>query len=466
MEFFNRTRELAALEELWSSDKGQFALLYGRRRVGKTYLLQHFFEEKPHCYFLASQTTLTDNLAQLAESVIAKVPGSGYTPKDLPTLNSILRFIGNTAREKRFAVIIDEFQYLLEQDAGIASQIQAWWDSDGIRSGVFLVLCGSHIGLMEGLGGPQAPLFGRFTFNYKLSPMNYTDIAKFYDKSDYTVRDKLTAYGVLGGTPRYHALINPKKSFKDQICTHILSPLGLLHNEPDVLLLSSQVRDPAPYNGALRAIANGRTRFNEIAQEVGVSSSQLSFYLRVLKEMDWIRREYPFDEKNDRRAIYRASDNFLHFWYRFIAPGRSEMEFNDPKEVYERRIAPHLSEYMGRMAFEGICHQWLRLRGMHSIGTGIIESGRYWSRDGSLEIDVIAELEDGGYLMGECKWSSSPVGLGVYYELREKINRLPNAKYRINPRFIMFSLSGFEPELQQLAKKENVLLITGDDLLK
>ena len=129
--------------------------------------------------------------------------------------------------------------------------------------------------------------------------------------------------------------------------------------------------------------------------------------------MDWIRREYPFDETSDRRSIYRAADNFLLFWYRFVAPGRSEMEFKDPSEVYDRRIGPHLSDYMGRLVFEGICHQWLRLKGTQSLGTGIIGSGRYWSRDGSLEIDVVAELEDGSYLLGECKWSSSPVGPGV-----------------------------------------------------
>jgi hypothetical protein len=465
MQFFNRTRELTAFEDRWTAQGAQFALLYGRRRVGKTYLLQHFLMGKPHCYFLASQTTLSDNLSQLAESVLASVPGSGYRPEDMTTLNAILRFIGSVAREQRFVLVLDEFQYLLEQDPGIASRIQAWWDTDGIRSGVFLVLCGSHLGVMERLGGLQAPLFGRFTFRYKLPPMGYLDIAKFYDGSEYSIKDKLTAYGVLGGTPRYHALISPQRSLRDEICSHILNPLGLLHNEPEVLLLSSQVRDPAPYNSALRAIARGNTRFNEIAQDVGASSSQLSFYLRGLTEMDWIRREYPFGETSDRRAIYRASDNFLLFWYRFVAPGRSEMEIKDPGEVYERRIEPYLNYYMGRLVFEGICHQWLRLKGTQVLGDGITGSGRYWSRDGSLEIDVVAELDGGNYLIGECKWSSSPVGPAVLYELCEKIARMPNAKYHLNPRLVLFSLAGFDPEVHRRAQQENVLLVSGDELL-
>ena len=466
MEFFDRTRELTALEERWEADGAQFALLYGRRRVGKTYLLQHFLADKPHCYFLAAQTTLSENLAQLAEAVLAAVPGSGYAPGDLTTLNAILRFIGNTARENRFALVLDEFQYLLEQDKAIASQIQAWWDSDGIRSGVFLILCGSHLGVMEGLGGPQAPLFGRFTFRYKLPPMGYEDIARFYDGSKYSVRDKLTAYGVLGGTPRYHALINRRHCLRDEVCSHILSPLGLLHNEPEVLLLSSQVRDPAPYNGALRALASGRTRFNEMAQDVGASSSRLSFYLRGLGDMDWIRREYPFDETSERRSIYRVADNFLLFWYRFVAPGRSELESRDAHEVFDRRIGPHMNEYMGSLVFEGICHQWLRSHGPEQLGTGVIRSGRYWSRDGSLEIDCLAELEDGRYLIGECKWSSRPVGRDVFYELREKAVRLPSPKYRVNPRFTMFSLAGFDPEMHQRAEQEDVLLVSGEDMLR
>lgn len=463
--FYNRVRELEALESRWDADGAQFALLYGRRRVGKTYLLQHFFADRPHCYFLAAQTSPAENIASLAEAVLRAVPGSGYRVDDLGTLNAILRFVGNHARERRFALVLDEFQYLLEGDPSIASQIQAWWDSDGIRSNVFLVLCGSHLGVMEGLGGPQAPLFGRFTFRYKLPPMSYQNIALFYGDSHYSARDKFTAYGVLGGTPRYHALFDPKKELRENICEHILDPLGLLHNEPEVLMLSSQVRDPAPYNATLRAVATGCTRFNEIAQRVGASSPQLSFYLKGLSELEWIRREYPFDETSDKRAIYRIADNFLLFWYRFVAGLRSQLEVNDPHLIFDSSIQPQLDEYMGRFVWEGICWNFMRAHAVERVGQIVQDAARWWSRDGRVEIDLMAKLDDGRYLFGECKWSSSPIGIGVYYELREKVAQLPSAKYKENPVYALFSLAGFEDDLMQRAGREGVVLVSGDEML-
>ena len=463
--FYDRVRELEALENRWNADGAQFALLYGRRRVGKTYLLQHFFVNRPHCYFLASQTSLADNIASLAESVLQAMPNSGYTVSDLGTLNAILRFVGNHARERRFALVLDEFQYLLEGDPSIASQIQAWWDSDGIRSNVFLVLCGSHLGVMEGLGGPQAPLFGRFTFRYKLPPMGYQDIALFYENSKYSTRDKFTAYGVLGGTPRYHALFDPKSSLQKNICEHILDPLGLLHNEPEVLMLSSQVRDPSPYNATLRAIATGCTRFNEIALRVGTSSPQLSFYLKGLAELEWVRREYPFDETSDKRAIYRIADNFLLFWYRFVAGLKSQLEVNNPRLIFDSSIQPHMDDYMGRFVWEGICRDYLRANSIERVGQSVKDAARWWSRDGRIEIDLMAELGDGRYLLGECKWSSSPVGIGVYYDLREKVAQLPSAKYRDNPVYALFSLAGFDDNLRERAKREEVVLMGGEEIL-
>ncbi|MBI2844302.1 MAG: ATP-binding protein [Armatimonadetes bacterium] len=464
-EFYNRIIELEALNQHWQSDAAEFALLYGRRRLGKTYLLQKFLSEgRPHCYFLAAQTSVTANLLELAQTMIRTSPESGYTVADLSTIGNILRFAGSLAREHRFALILDEFQYLLEQDPSIPSQIQAWWDTEGIRSKIFLVLCCSHLGMMEGLGGPQAPLFGRFTFRYKLPPMTYRDIALFYADSNYSTRDKLMAFGILGGTPRYHALFDSRKSIGANIDQHILSPIGLLRHEPEVLMLSSQVRDAAPYNAVLGALANGCTKPNEIKQVVGATSAQLTFYLRNLMELEWITREYPFDEISDRRAIYRINDHFIRFWYRFVDRLRSVLEFQDYRDVYTASVQPRLNDYMGLHPFEDICHQFLKAKGADVFGQVIRRASRYWSRDGSLEIDMIAELADGSYLFGECKWSSSEVGVPVYYSLRDKVARMPE-KYRNSVRYILFSAAGFEESLRATARRDGVVLVDAEDML-
>lgn len=463
--FHNRLIELDALQQHWDSHEAELILLYGRRRLGKTYLLQKFLEDdKQHAYFLAAQTSLRGNLSGMATALIQMAPDKGYRVEDLSTLGNILRFAASLAGTRRLALVLDEFQYLLEQEPSIPSQIQSWWDTEGIRSSLFLVLCGSHAGMMEGLGGPQAPLFGRFTFRWRLPPMTYRDVSLFYEESSYSPREKLTAFGVLGGTPRYHALFDPRRSLSANIAGQIFSSTGLLRNEPDILLSSSRIRDAAPYNAILRAIADGCTKSNEIGRAVGASSSQLAFYLRTLIELEWVGREHPFGEDSDRRAIYRLNDPFIRFWYRFVDGLRSDLEFQNWRDVYRTGVQPFLNDYMGFLAFEDICHQFLRVEGSRLLGVGIRNSSRYWSRDTSLEVDVMGETADGGILLGECRWSSSPVGPAAYQALRDKAALLREKRGRIE-RYILFSAAGFSENLRATAEREGVLLVDAEKLL-
>lgn len=130
----------------------------------------------------------------------------------------------------------------------------------------------------------------------------------------------------------------------------------------------------------------------------------LSKSLRTLLELGWIRRELPFDEHSERRALYRVADPFLAFWYRFIAPLASDLQFSDPTAVYAAHEAPRLAEYMGWSVFEEICGQWLQRHAKEHLGLTIRQMARYWSRDGRTEIDLMAELNHGTCLFGECKW--------------------------------------------------------------
>jgi len=111
-------------------------------------------------------------------------------------------------KEQRFALILSEFQYLAETDPSVSSQIQAWWNTSGLRNQAYIVLCGSHTGMMKSLAGTNQPLYGRFTSRCKLQPMAYYNTALFYQKSNWSTRDKLIACGVLGETSKYHAVFS------------------------------------------------------------------------------------------------------------------------------------------------------------------------------------------------------------------------------------------------------------------
>jgi AAA+ ATPase superfamily predicted ATPase len=484
--FYDRTVELAALDRAWKchGNGGQMLLLYGRRRLGKTFLLQRYFTAgstgnepvKPHCYFLAEQSTASTQRLTLARQLIAALPAEGVTPEEIGvSWNALLRYASQQAQARkkgsgRFALILDEFPYLVAQTPELPSILQAWWDREGVHAALYVVLCGSQLSAMAALGEESAPLFGRFNAGiFHLDPLQYEDVACFYaNKPHYGVVEKLLMYGVFGGTPRYHALVDPSRPPAEEIVTLLMQPRAILENEVRFLLGSEQIRDPAPYNAILAAIASGETKFNRIQQLIGVERGALSKSLRTLLDLGWIRRELPFGERSDRRALYRVADPFLAFWYRFVAPLSSELQFSDPSAVYASRVAPFLADYMGWSIFEEICGQWLQRHAKERLDLTIRQMARYWSRDGRTEIDLMAELDDGTFLFGECKWRTERVTrLSDLSTLQAKVASLPEARWRDKPSYILFALGGFSPELQQLAADpaERLYLITDTNML-
>jgi AAA+ ATPase superfamily predicted ATPase len=485
--FYNRTLELAALDRAWKrhGSGGQMLLMYGRRRVGKTFLLQRYFtagaseneQEKPHCYFLAEQSTAATQRLTLARQLVAALPAEGAAAEELAvSWNALLRYASQQAQDRkkgagRFALILDEFPYLVAQTPELPSILQAWWDREGVHSPLFVVLCGSQLSAMDALGQESAPLFGRFNAGiFHLDPLHYDDVACFYEGSPhYGVKEKLLMYGVFGGTPRYHALVDPSRPPSEEIITLVMQPRAILENELRFLLGSEQIRDPAPYNAILAAIAGGETRFNGIQQLIGVERGTLSFSLRTLLELGWIRRELPFGERSERRAIYRVADPFVTFWYRFVAPLASDLQFSDPAAVYASHVAPRLADYMGWSVFEEICGQWLQRHAKQRLGVTVRQMARYWSRDGCTEIDLVAELDQGTFLFGECKWRAESVArLSDLSALQAKVAGLPEARWRNKPSYILFALGGFSPELKQLAADpaERLYLIAEADMVR
>ena len=474
--FFNRTDEIAALDRAWQRPglSGQMAMLYGRRRLGKTYLLQRFFADGPpkaHCYYLADQTTAVNQRRELAAQVLDALPNPGISGLEeiAVSWNALFHYVSQACRDRagasRFGLILDEFSYLVDQSPELPSVLQSWWDREGLHSPLFVILCGSQLSAMAALGEASQPLYGRFNAGIlKLAPLGYEEAAQFYaGHCHYGLSEMLMMYGILGGTPRYHALINPSQPMAQEIVDTLLRPQSPLENEVRFLLGSQQIREPAPYNAILGAIASGTSQYGEILNATGVEQGSFARCLRVLAEMGWIRREMPFGESGDKRALYQVADPFLAFWYRFAVPLASELQFSDPVRVYTERVAPLLPDYMGRYVFEEVCHQWLQRHARERLGLTIREMGRYWSRDGQVEIDVMAKLETGTHLYGECKWSGSrAIGLDVYNSLQGKVARLPREELRREAAFVLFSTGGFAPELKAMvANAENRLHLIG-----
>ncbi len=469
--FINRHQELAALERMFQSGAAEFFVLYGRRRVGKTELLTQFCKEKRSIYFLASQLKERDHLRQLTETARPVINDPLLQSLVFDDWESALIYFTQQAQEERLVLVLDEFQYLCEDNAALPSLIQRFWDLHGKNSKLFLILCGSQVSFMEReVLAERSPLYGRRTGQLRLMSLSYRDSGYFFP--EYSTKEKLIAYGILGGIPAYlnrfalhrlnHSPNAPEKALEQPIKDELLSPQGYLFDEVN-FLLRMELREPRTYASILQAIAGGTTRLNEISQRIGLSPTDTNKYLSVLRELGVVKRETPVTERapqKSKKGVYKIADNYIKFWFRFVQPNRSLIESGNADLVHQQMIAPNLSQYMGEI-FEGICREYISRYWEEKLKVAPKQIGGHWGSN--LEIDVLTENVDDSHWFGECKWWNAPVGENVLNHLIENTTKVLDP-WKRNPRYILFSANGFTDALKQRAEKEGVSLIEAEDL--
>ena len=456
---------------MFQSEIAEFFVLYGRRRVGKTELLSQFCKDKRSIYFLASQLKELDHLRQLTEIARHVINDPLLQSLVFDDWESALIYFAQQAQDERLVLVLDEFQYLCEDNAALPSLIQRFWDLHGKNSKLLLILCGSQVSFMEReVLAERSPLYGRRTGQLRLMPLSYRDSGDFF--SEYSAKEKLIAYGILGGIPMYlnqfalrsanHPQDAPQRTLEQYLKDELLSPQGYLFDEVN-FLLRTELREPRTYASVLHAIAGGATRLNEIAQRIGLSPTNANKYLSVLRELRLVKRETSVTERapqKSRKGLYKIADNYVKFWFRFVLPNQSLIESGNAGLVYEQMIAPNLSHYMGEI-FEDVCRQYISLYWAEKLKVAPKQVGAHWGS--SIEIDVLTENIDDSHWFGECKWWNASVGENILNHLIEKAAKVSD-QWKRNRRYILFSANGFTDGLKQRAEKEGVLLVEANDL--
>ncbi|MBP7960519.1 MAG: ATP-binding protein [Caldilineaceae bacterium] len=460
--FVDRDRELNLLNQCYLSEKAELFVLYGRRRVGKTELLRAFCQGKRHIFYVADLGTEAASLAEFTRQISRFSFGNQDSLSPFATWDAAFEFLADQSAAERLAVVIDEFTYLIDANNAIPSVIQRLWDTRLQHTRIMLVLCGSYVGMMEQhVLAYRAPLYGRRTAQWKLQALVFRDAQLLLP--GFSTDDMVRAYAVLGGIPAYLRQFDDRRPLLTNIVENVLAQGRFLHDEPRFLMLQ-ELRDPSRYFSVLRAIAGGRTRMNEIAQQAGIAASSVSFYLNTLQEMGLVERVVPATENpshKSKRGIYRLLDHYFRFWFRFVFPNRSLLECGEIEQV-RTQIEAELDQYVGPI-FESICreHVWQ----LHKDGTLRFTPqsvGSWWGSND--EIDVVAIGEDAA-LLGECKWTTKPVGENLLDDLMRKAQPLIRQHKWRTVNYALFSRSGFTPALAARAEAESVLLITPQMLL-
>ncbi len=460
--FIGREKEIESLNRLYELNKFEFAVIYGRRRVGKTTIINEFISNRPAICFTGVETNEKQNLENFSKCIMEFVTNKSVNTS-FDSFQNALEYVFELASEQRIVLVIDEYPYVARASKSFASTLQLLIDKYKDSSKLFIILCGSSMSYMEdNVLAYKAPLYGRRTAQFKIQPFEFRDACKYFSKLSNI--DKALAYGIVGGTPQYLLQINDGLSIEDNIKNVYLNPSSFIYEEPQNLL-KQEVREPAIYNAIIAAIATGYTKLSEISTKVGEDTAVCSMYIKNLVSLGIVKKETPFGEETTRKTIYSIEDNMFRFWYRFV-PENSSIISRGATEIAYSRIEPHLSDYMGRV-FEEICMQYLwtlLLNGKSAINFSDI--GRWWGTNQKtkqqVEIDILGTADKNTALFGECKWTNEKVDLGVLESLIEK-SRL--FQYE-NKHYYLFSKTGFTKGCMDKANEmKNVTLVSYKEML-
>lgn len=460
--FIGRDRELKALDTMYQSDKFEFAVLYGRRRVGKTALINEFIRDRKAIYFMGVESNAKQNLENFSKSIV-EFNTDVLADTSFSSFQAALEYVFRLAETERMILAIDEYPYVARASKSLASTLQLLIDKYRDTSKLMLILCGSSMSYMEDhVLAYKAPLYGRRTAQMKLLPFDFAETCQYL--SEMSDEDKALLYGVVGGTPQYLLQISNKLSVADNIKNTFLNPTSFLFEEP-INLLKQEVREPAIYIAIITAIATGHSRMSEISSKVGEETNVCAIYLKNLVSLGIIEKETPYGEKVSRKSVYSIADNMFRFWYRFVVENNSIISRGAADLAY-KRIEPYFADYMGKV-FEDICTQYLWKQLL--TGNSPVEFttlGRWWGNNpatkSQTEIDIMGEQDRETALFGECKWTNEKVDLGVLETLIQRSNIF---HYK-NTHLYLFSKSGFTKGcIEKAIELGNVILVTYADIL-
>ena len=425
MEFVDRKEETARLRDLLGMDKFSLAVIYGRRRLGKSTLIKRVLTERD-VYFLADRSEGQHQRALLAKVVAQIFPD--FDKVTYPDWETMFRSL-NYRADRRFTLCLDEFPYLVEQSAELPSVIQKLVDDKQLRYN--LLLCGSSQNMMYGLFlDSSAPLYGRADEIMRLKPLKLPYIQ---DALGLDAVEAIEEYAVWGGVPRYWELRENRRTLDEALWHNVFSVNGMLYEEP-VKLFMDDVKDTVKVSTIMSYIGIGVNRLSEIASRCNEPATNLSRPLKKLIDLGFLGKDIPFgvDEKNAKKTLYKISDPFMSFYFEFVVPNRSFIELGRHQPV-EQALKGHFSEYVS-VQWESMCRDAVTGNVIDGVVYG--SARRWWGsvinedkKPEQIEIDVVAESLDKKYLLvGECKWTTGENGRKLTAELVRKANLLPFAK--------------------------------------
>lgn len=461
--FVNREKELELLNGVWRRAGAQFVALYGRRRIGKTTLLTHWLGGKPGdgagVYWVAYRSSSKILLGGFSRAL---QPLTGGTDPEFSfsSWEAAFRELARVARDRRIAVVLDEWPYVLESVPGIASLLQAAWDHYLKASRVMLILSGSNYHMMHHeLLAPNGALYGRTTADIRIEAVEPSCLESFLPR--YSAAQRVETYSVIGGVPKYLEMWNDARPVLRNLEEVILSPATIFRQEP-AFLIQDELPEARTYLSMLDAIGAGMKTPSGIAEVSGIALPHVGKYLQTLLFLGLLRRDVSLDIEDTvhtRTTRYEIADSFLRFHFTFLRPNSSLLE-QDRLGRLMRLIRAGFDAYVRRTGYEEVCRRAVIALGDSGDLPFVPERvGRVWTRKAEFDVAAI-DHKGGAVLLGECKWTARKMGIAVLDELARRAGLFRRlAGYKVT--YALFCKGGFEKRLVERAAAQGTLLFEG-----
>ncbi len=470
--FVGRERELKALKDVYEKNGFGMTIIYGRRRVGKSTLINEFIKGKKAIFYTATKVGSERNLELFSKQVLDVIDPTMSTAT-FSSVESVLDVITNKVSDnEKIILVIDELPYWAQKDEALLSILQKYIDTQWLDKNIMLILCGSALSFMEKkVLGEKSPIFGRRDSQIKIEAFNYKDSALFVP--DYSAQEKAICYGVTGGVAKYLALFNPKKSLDENIIKLFFNTDGYLFDETRNLLIQ-EFTDVTLVNNIIEQVASGENTLNNIASKVHERDTTVLYSLEKLIAVGLIEKKNCItEEKNKKKKQYVLKDHMFKFWYKFIPNAVSVIEMGQGEVYYNKVVKPQLHSFMGSI-FEEMCRYYTLEQGIKGVyGSFMTQTGTWWgveqidNEEGkqytqSADIDVVGISSiDKTAVVGECKFKNEKIDKEIYETLIRR-SKLISGDYHVT-KYLLFSLSGFTKWFDNV-DTQNLIKLTVEDL--
>ncbi len=450
--FFGRKQELSLLNACFKEKKSHFSVIYGRRRIGKTALIEKYCTGKHAFNYTALKTTKSQQIQNFLSdlSIFAKDPLIASAP--YTSWRDIFELMLTYLPKRKTIIVLDEFQWMCQSDHSLLSVIQMMWDKHWQKSKhIHLILCGSSTSFMlDHVLSHSSPLFGRRTQTIKLGPLTPLDAKKMLKKTNY--HDISLYLMCLGGIPGYLNLINNQLSFEQNINQLAFCKNGYFTDEL-TYILSDQLKQPRAYYKILEHLCMRAYSLRELSTCTDISPGSMNYYLDRLKALRIIEEYRPILLSDTAKTVqYKIIDEYVRFYFSFIKPNLHIITKNTDRYIFDRLTSKKWNAFCG-IAFERFCFRHIEsiINQLH-IDSLYTRHGPYWHkksirRGPGVQIDMVIERQDRVSMIIECKWSVEKVGYSILAELDNKCKRYPNSKQH-NLRNVLIASHGTTQHLK------------------